>query len=190
MVRDPGHDLSEAVLDLAGRVGDQLRRRRGALGLTLAETARRAGVSISHLSAIETGSSVPSLPILARIVDALDLSLNEVLRSVGGGADVSTGSLAVEARGTKTLSQSTLQLQVVSLVAGPHEEGPSPVHPAGAEVFVYVHRGEIELLVDGEPYVLREGDSLDAEGVESIVYGANERSVTIWVSAPSPGTPG
>ncbi|MGH3062274.1 MAG: helix-turn-helix domain-containing protein, partial [Gaiellaceae bacterium] len=64
-------------------MGERLRERRRALGLTLKEAAREAAISTSYLSSIEIGRSVPSLPILARVVGVLGLSLNEVLSNVG-----------------------------------------------------------------------------------------------------------
>ena len=57
-----------------------VRERRQAQGRTLASVAREAGVSVSYLSAIELGTNVPSLPILARLVHALRLTLHELLK--------------------------------------------------------------------------------------------------------------
>ena len=65
---------------LAARVGARLRKRRSELGRTLAEVAGEADVSVSYLSAVEHGGSVPSLPVLARITHALDVPIADVLR--------------------------------------------------------------------------------------------------------------
>jgi transcriptional regulator with XRE-family HTH domain len=50
-----------------------LRAVRIARGMTLEETARRAGVDPAHLSRVERGERQPSVNALARIAEALDL---------------------------------------------------------------------------------------------------------------------
>ena len=49
------------------------------LQITQADLAQRAGVSISTIVRLERGHSLPPLPMLQRVVGALDLSLSEVL---------------------------------------------------------------------------------------------------------------
>ena len=108
MVRDPGDDLMEPGADLARRVGLRLRQRRTDRGHTLSETAKQASVSVSYLSAIENGNNLPSLPILARLVGALGLSLNELLHDVGE-SDITGGSIEPSHRGVPrtTMSRET-----------------------------------------------------------------------------------
>jgi transcriptional regulator with XRE-family HTH domain len=62
-------------------LSDQIRTRRLAQGLTLAELARRAGVSKGYLSQLEnsTDTSRPSADILYRIAFALGASVGELL---------------------------------------------------------------------------------------------------------------
>ena len=62
-------------------LGPRLRERRTALGKTLADIAAESDVSPGYISAIEKGTSIPSLPVLARITHALQVSLAEMLRS-------------------------------------------------------------------------------------------------------------
>lgn len=62
-------------------VGPGIRRRRRGLELTLAEVARRAGVSVPFLSQVENGRSRPSMGSLQRIADALDTTAVELLAS-------------------------------------------------------------------------------------------------------------
>ncbi|MGW6330283.1 helix-turn-helix domain-containing protein, partial [Streptomyces sp. NPDC055097] len=61
------------------QVGPGIRRRRRALELTLAEVARRAGLSVPFLSQIENGRSRPSMASLQRIADALDTTAVQLL---------------------------------------------------------------------------------------------------------------
>jgi transcriptional regulator with XRE-family HTH domain len=61
------------------QIGDQLRVRRHELGLSLRELADRLGVSPSLISQIERGRANPSVSTLYSIVQALDVSLDELL---------------------------------------------------------------------------------------------------------------
>ena len=184
MAGRPGADLNHPP-DLATRVGRRLRRRRTALGLTLGEAARLADISDSHLSAIEIGRKVPSLPILAKVVATLDLSLYDVLRDVArptlrtGRLDTTTGAAMI--------SHEELVLRVATVVASPGDRGDAPVPVTGCEVFVYLRQGELEVSVDGATFDLGPGDTLDTDPAETMGYRARgrRRSVSIWASAPS-----
>ncbi|GAA3066649.1 hypothetical protein GCM10010464_33730 [Pseudonocardia yunnanensis] len=70
--------------DITG-VGERLRARRLAAGLTLRRFARDLGVSASLVSQIENGKSRPSVDTLYAICSALDLSIDELFSNVGAG---------------------------------------------------------------------------------------------------------
>lgn len=59
--------------------------RRTELGLSQIELARRAGMTQPQISNIEGGDSVPTLPLLTRLANALDASL-----TIGLDGDSST----------------------------------------------------------------------------------------------------
>jgi transcriptional regulator with XRE-family HTH domain len=172
---------------LAERVGERLRTRRTELAWTLVDTARLAGISVSYLSSIENGNNLPSLPILVRVARALGVSLNELLRDVGGGSAPTRGRLSIERPGAATLSGPDLQLSVVSVVAFPGDTAACPVPTGRTDVFVYALEGAIQVVVGGEAYDLQAGDSLDAEAPSDVSYriAGEERSVAIWAAAPS-----
>src|SRR5260370_16249723 len=56
-------------------IGQAVRERRLALGLSQAELARRAGMTQPALSRLEAGGVVPTIPLLERISAALDADL-------------------------------------------------------------------------------------------------------------------
>ena len=168
--------------DLGASVGERLRERRRALGLTLKEAAQNAGISTSYLSSIETGRSVPSLPILARVVGVLGLSLNEVLRNVGQTV-LRTGRLERGEPGVHAASHEDLLLDVAFVVSGAGETGTSPVPTTDHEVFVYVLEGSLEVAVNGDAYELQAGDSLDVDSPERLEYRpGGARTVAIWAA--------
>lgn len=183
MVRQPGDSLIAADEgSLAERVGRRLRGRRKAAGRTLADVAAAASVSVSYLSAVENGTNQPSLPVLARIVHALDLTIADVLRAEGQNR-MRRGAVGDEL-GEATLSHPGLQLSVVSVTSDPDEVGECPVPSGADDVFVYVLAGGLAVTVDGASYELRTGDSLDARAPRSIAWRATGSPLTtaIWTS--------
>ncbi len=56
-------------------IGQTVRERRVALGLSQTELATRAGMTQPALSRLEAGGSVPTIPVLERISAALDAEL-------------------------------------------------------------------------------------------------------------------
>jgi transcriptional regulator with XRE-family HTH domain len=56
-------------------IGQAVRERRVALGLSQAELAARAGTTQPALSRLEAGGVVPTIPLLERITAALDADL-------------------------------------------------------------------------------------------------------------------
>ena len=61
------------------KLGELLRARRGALGLTQRSLAQKLGVEASHIAFIETGRRKPSLKLIRRFADALGLDRQNVL---------------------------------------------------------------------------------------------------------------
>lgn len=73
-------------------LGDHLRELRADRDETLADTARRAGISPQYLSEIERGLKEPSSEMISAVAGALDTSLaeiaSEIARDLGRRAPV------------------------------------------------------------------------------------------------------
>ncbi len=63
-------------------VGEVLRGRRMAQGLTLRDVSARARVSLGYISEVERGQKEPSSELLAALASALDVPLSQVLLDV------------------------------------------------------------------------------------------------------------
>jgi transcriptional regulator with XRE-family HTH domain len=189
VARRTGDDLAVEVTALARTVGERLRARRRELARTLSEVAGEAGVSVSYLSAVETGRSLPSLPTLVRVASALGISLNELLRETGGGQAVARSRLRLDRAGHARLSSGRHHLEVVSLVAAPGRRDRCPLPTGKRDVFVYLLSGSVTLTIDGARCTLHAGDSLDAETPQSVSYEVEgeEQAAMIWATADAPG---
>lgn len=60
------------------RLGEVIKVRREAIGLSQRKLARQVGVEGSHIAFIEAGRRRPSLPVLFRLSRSLDLNLREL----------------------------------------------------------------------------------------------------------------
>lgn len=72
--------MSEAALRES--LGNAIRERRKGLGLTLAQMARRTGVSLGYLSQIELGKNSASIETLYRISLGLGIKMSELFQTV------------------------------------------------------------------------------------------------------------
>ncbi len=70
---------------MSGEIGEAVRARRAAAGLSLRELAERVGCSISHLSQIETGQRDASDDVLGRLEASLGVEPGDLLRRARWG---------------------------------------------------------------------------------------------------------
>lgn len=72
--------------NLAKKIGLAARASRTALGLTQADAAERVGINSEFYARIERGQTLPSVPTLAALADALGVSADRLLGSAGPSA--------------------------------------------------------------------------------------------------------
>lgn len=61
------------------QIGQRVRRYRKAQGLSQEELAARVGISVTHMSHIETGNTKLSLPVFAKLAGALGVQADDLL---------------------------------------------------------------------------------------------------------------
>jgi transcriptional regulator with XRE-family HTH domain len=148
------------------RLGQQIRDRRKALGLTLNEVAQATDLSIGFLSQLERNLTSPSLSSLTVIAKVLKTSVGDLVgRPATPRADthhetrqpyrVDGGGVKYERLST-VFRGSVLHSVKFTMPCGYKSEKVS--HPG--EEMVFVVHGRICYEVDEESYVLEEGDSL------------------------------
>jgi transcriptional regulator with XRE-family HTH domain len=163
-------------------VGERLRERRRARGLSLRALAERLGVSPSLISQIERGRARPSVSTLFAIATELDASLDELLfsdeRPSALGASSESKPSPVQEAATRhhirlasgvvwerltTTSQPGVEfLFVVYDVGGASSPGDTYQSHSGYE-WGYVISGVLEVIIGFDRYVLQPGDAVSLD---------------------------
>jgi transcriptional regulator with XRE-family HTH domain len=178
---------TQETSELGTLLGTRMKDRRRELGKTLADVAAAADVSSGYLSSIEKGASVPSLPVLARLSHALEVSLAEMLRT-SASARLARGHLA-GGLGAKRLAAEGSRLQIVRLGSRPATKGRAPLTLEETDVFVFLYRGRLAVEVDGVRFELEAGDALQCDLPRRVKWEAlgAERAVSLWAAMARPG---
>jgi transcriptional regulator with XRE-family HTH domain len=169
---------------LAVRVGGRLRKLRQDRGLTLTALSQECGVSVSYLSAVETGINHPSLHTLAAITEALGASIAAVLAHEVQET-MRRASVPDRTPGMITISHPLLTLRATIISATQNDRGTCPVDLDDRHLFVYVIAGTVTVHLDGEKYTLNTGDALDATEPHEVTWQSPHESTVTWVSCPS-----
>ena len=193
--------------DSTSSVGASLRERRGELGLSLRELARRLEVSPSLVSQIETGKIQPSVRTLYAIVSELGLSLDEIFvlgGPAGAPAPASTGRAArAGASVQRAADRRAIELEsgvrwerltawndediefmeAIYEVGGASSPDGKLVRHSGRE-FGLVLSGTLGVTVGFEEHVLSPGDSISFESTipHRLHNDGDELVRAIWVT--------
>ncbi len=152
-------------------VGARVRALREAMDLSLRDLAERSGVSAPMLSQVERGETSPTLAIAAKIATGLELTLSQLLRlDEGQHVAVSrAGERRRYERGGHRIEELTPPLPGQRADVSLHtlRQGGStggredpPMHEPGSRETAVVLTGTLALIVDGDRYELRAGDSV------------------------------
>ncbi len=78
----PGAGASYAATRLRFELGEAVRNRREELGLTQTELAERAGLQQPAIARFEAGGTMPTIPMLERLAEALGMRLSVRFQSL------------------------------------------------------------------------------------------------------------
>jgi transcriptional regulator with XRE-family HTH domain len=178
-------------------VGQRVRLARFRRDMTLKEVAVRSGMSATHISEIERGKTSPTIGALQRIAAALEerpahfveeqaaplaVLVRREDRMTEYRCDASNRTTDME-RLTANVPWGTLS--VIRKVAKPGEKMDRP--PGLGEVVMHCLRGMVRITVRDEPFVLRDGDTIqfaldDGYAAENI--GEENSEVVAFASTP------
>jgi len=153
-------------------IGREIRSFRKKMGLTIAELAKLAGLSIGMLSKIENGNTSPSLATLQALSTALNIPVTAFFRKFEEDRDAShvkSGEgLVIERRGTRAGHQYQLLGHSVGksisvepyLITLTEESEVFPLFQHPGMEFIYMLDGEMLYMHGDKSYLLTPGDSL------------------------------
>jgi XRE family transcriptional regulator, regulator of sulfur utilization len=172
----PGDELG--AVEMARRVGDNLRRRRKTRNLSLDELAVASGVSRAALSQIETSKSNPTVGVLWKIAVGLGIPFSELIGEARGAVGVlrrvesqvlRSADGKMESR-PLTPAGAAPGAEVYELRLQPRATHASEPHAPGTREIVIVLVGQLKLRVDGEVYDLGPGDSVSFSADKAHAY--------------------
>lgn len=179
-------------------LGTKLRAIRRQKRLRLKDLAEQADCSMSMLSKIETERATPSLRILHRIANALDISISDLFSSdeweeVTILSDGNRPTVVVHTEdGTPSIrlerlapTQSGQVIDGNIHVLAPHADSGGDITHVGEEVG-YILQGEVELFIAGHRYHLKQGDSFHfrSELPHSYRNLSDGQSRILWINTP------
>jgi excisionase family DNA binding protein len=174
-------------------LGEKLRAARHRRGLSLRDASRLAGLSVSHLSAIECGTRNASLAGLQRLAVALGIGVSDLfgdgqrpprrLVRAGQRPVLDTGDRRVR---IESLSVGAQLLEPHIYLAEPGGGSQGSYHHDGEET-IYVLEGEVEFwLNEVERHTVRAGDCLTFPS--SLAHRwqncGTGRLAMLWVNTP------
>ncbi|MCX6522023.1 MAG: XRE family transcriptional regulator [Actinobacteria bacterium] len=192
----------EPAAPTGGRVGDEVRTRRLAAGLSIAELARRADVSAAFISQLEAGRSSISIATMYRVAHALSCSANSLLGAseprphvtrAGTGPRLAAGA-GEHSQDPRLLSRTgdDVMLEAYHYVIAPDDDEQEWFQHEG-EDFVYVISGHISIVFDdGTRVELSTGDSMHHAGTVGhrwLLLGDEAAEVMCIVGSPPATTP-
>lgn len=156
-------------------LGKQLKRIRISKNLSLKQVAKMSDVSPGLVSKIENYRTTPSLPVLLKIIQSLDINLSELNLSTSTTQKyihIKKGEGEIENRDdsegleytflfSNAVPTSNLRTYIIKIKDGIYRK---PISSDAMEI-VYVLDGKLDYILDQELITLNEGDILFFDGV-------------------------
>jgi transcriptional regulator with XRE-family HTH domain len=180
------------------QIGARVRHARILSGILMRELAEKVGCTESSISKIESGRVVPSLPMLQRLIEALNRDFSSFF-----GADLNSPGLIQKAGQRPLIPTDPLRPghgvgyeRLVPFGAGNLLEGNvHVVEPGGEKTDPITHQGEslgfvvegqLELTIEATVYHLAAGDSFFYKNHLTTSYRNTGTIVTrvLWVNTP------
>ena len=163
--------------DLAKRIGSRARYLRREIGWTIKQLAAAAGLSSPFVSRVERGQTMPSIPTLQNIANALKVDIESFFakdderRYAISKKDSKRRSYSLKGPKLKTIyelealvgdMENPLMEPVLVTIANKNKELEPATH--GGQEFMYVVEGKIRLTLGSRSFDLEEGDAAYWDG--------------------------
>lgn len=175
-------------------IGGRIRAIRLARGLTLEQVAAAAGLTQSFVSKLERDQVSPSVASLVsvceaiglRVGDLFDAPANAIVRA-GDGAQINFGG--TDAREFLLSSGDQNAVEVLHSKIAPGGSGGDELYSLNCDVeFVYVLKGQLEIILGPEHHLLNTGDAMTFRGRDPHTWknAGKEPIEVLWVLSPAP----
>ena len=154
----------------SSEIGSLLKKHRTCQELTLDNLAAISGVSKAMLSQIEKDKVNPTVAILIKIADAMNIDVSELINTKGKKSilriirhdDAHYSFRTDELCSIRTLSPLNLEknIEFYCIELKPGGKLQSEAHYAGTEEFLCLEQGEIVLVSGKDKIILNKGDSV------------------------------
>lgn len=179
-------------------IGVKLKQVRLRNDMTIQELAQKSKVSSNMISRIERGLTIPSVEILMKLADAFSMSINYFVQEAEKG---STVVYTPKGKGepifffedkhqinslTQGIRDPSFAVFTDTLEAGCSSGDGGMVHTG--EEFAYVLSGRMKFVIEGETYLLDQGDSLafKASLPHRWINVNDGATLVLWIVSPSP----
>jgi len=156
-------------------LADNIKALRKSRGLSQQQIAKIAGVPRATWTHLESGGANPTLAVLIKVANGLQVRLDEMLAVPRQPARIVKASeLRLRVRGNVAIRKLLpeplpgLDLERMVLPAGARMAGVP--HTPGTREYLTCERGTVELAVAGEKYTLAEGDVVSFRGDQRHAY--------------------
>ena len=158
-------------------IGKRIKEIRKNANFTISEIASKASVTAGLISRIENGRTIPSLPVLLKIINSLDV---EVIDFFGGMPQVNGSKYIITRKDENTIIEkeddafgfsysyifgkqiSSMGFEAVLLHVHPNSKREKVI--TDAYEFKYMLSGKCYYIIDEEEVLLTEGDSIFFDG--------------------------
>ena len=160
---------------LSGYLASILRKLREARGLTQQQIAKLAGVPRPTWANLESGAANPTLAVLSRAADALQVRIEELIEAPkAAGRLYGKDELRARKRGDvairKLLPESLPGLDIERMELPPGGQMVGIPHTTGTREYLTCEYGAIELTVSGKTWRLAPGDVVVFRGDQRHSY--------------------
>lgn len=181
----------EQNLDLV-ELGKRMREERLRRDISLEELSARARVSRSMISEVERGTKAGTVLVLDRIATGLGTSLARLLTSETKSRVIvlkhASQAVARDPSGWERRILSPVlpgvEFEFMRTTLGPRvNAGVFLPHAQGSREYVAIEQGELLLVLDGEHYTLKSGDSIYYDGNCMHAFSNSSRTPCIYYLA-------
>jgi transcriptional regulator with XRE-family HTH domain len=175
-------------------IGGRIRATRLARGLTLGQVAAAAGLTEGFVSKLERDQVSPSVASLVAVCEALGLKVGDLFDApesaivrAGDGAQINFGGSDAKEYLLSSGNQSSIE--VLHSVIEPGGSGGAELYALNCEVeFVYVLRGQLEMVLGPERHLLNTGDAMTFRGRDPHTWlnPSDQQVEVLWVMSPAP----